>query len=250
VLLADKTAIVYGGSGAIGSAVARTYASEGARVWLAGRTASTLEHVADAITAAGGRADVSVLDVSDPNAVTEQAAHVAKTAGRIDIAFNAVSNDDVQGAPLSATTYDDFLRPVTKAVTAHFHVANAVGAHMSARGSGVILAMGGGREAIPRLGGAHVAWAALAGLCRQLACELGPTGIRVLWLLSPGSPETDPNQDEDDDGEAEDPYAASTMIGRRPTLDDVANVAAFLSSDQARTMTATEVNLTGGAVID
>jgi len=56
--------------------------------------------------------------------------------------------------------FEDFLRPVTKAVTAHFNIATAVGRHMTGRGRGVILVMAGGREAIPRLGGSHVAWAA------------------------------------------------------------------------------------------
>ena len=71
--------------------------------------------------------------------------------------------------------FEEFLRPVTKSVTAHFNVAIAVGGHMTRRGRGVILVMAGGREAIPRLGGSHVAWAALAGLCRQLAAEFGPS---------------------------------------------------------------------------
>ena len=60
--------------------------------------------------------------------------------------------------------------------------------------------MGGGREAIPNLGGSHVAWSALAGLCRQLASELGARGIRVAWLLSPGSP--DPGEPDTGDPQA------------------------------------------------
>jgi 3-oxoacyl-[acyl-carrier protein] reductase len=90
--------------------------------------------------------------------------------------------------------------------------------------------MGGGREAIPSLGGAHVTWAALAGLCRQLACELGPDGIRVAWVLSPGSPDA---PDAGNNGERPatshgqpaaraDPAAAVTMLNQRPALDDVA----------------------------
>ena len=74
--------------------------------------------------------------------------------------------------------FEEFLRPVTKAVTAHVNIAVAVGRHMTRRGRGVILVMAGGREAIPRLGGSHVAWAALAGLCGQLAAEFGPHGVR------------------------------------------------------------------------
>jgi 3-oxoacyl-[acyl-carrier protein] reductase len=166
MLLATKTAIVYGASGAIGSAVARAYAREGADVHLAGRTTATLEEVAQRIRHDGGGAHVAQVDVLDRAAVAAHADAVAARGG-IDICFKAISNDDVQGTPLLGLQFEDFLRPVAKAVTAHFNVATAVGRHMTRRGHGVILAMAGGREAIPRLGGSHVAWAALAGLCRS-----------------------------------------------------------------------------------
>src|SRR5262249_1111166 len=196
MLLDTKTAIVYGAGGAVGSAVARAYAragaegGEGAEVHLAGRTMATLEEVAQRIRQDGGAAHVARVDVLDRAAVVHHADAVAVRAG-IDICFNATSNDDVQGTPLLAMQFEDFLRPVTKAVTAHFNIATAVGREMTRRGHGVILVMAGGREAIPRLGGPHVAWAALAGLCRQLAAEFGPHGVRVSWLLSPGSPGSD-----------------------------------------------------------
>jgi NAD(P)-dependent dehydrogenase (short-subunit alcohol dehydrogenase family) len=240
MLLEKKTAIIYGGGGAIGSAVARAYAREGARVFLVGRTKQALDDVAQTIRGIGGMAEVAQVDALDRAAVEQHASAVADAADGIDIAFNATSNDDVQGIPLVDMSYEDFVRPVTKAVTTQFVTATAVARHMKQRGSGVILAMAGGREAIPSLGGAHVAWAALAGLCRQLACELGPYGIRVAWLLSPGSPDAFPGADD----------APTTMLGRRPTLDEVANVAVFLASNWASTMTATEVNMTAGAVID
>jgi 3-oxoacyl-[acyl-carrier protein] reductase len=242
MLLADKTAVVYGAGGAIGSAVARAFAREGAHVFLAGRTMPDLEAVANTIRTAGGTAQVATVDVLDRAALEAHTAVVARTTDGIDIVFNATSNDDVQGAALVDTSFDDVMRPVIKAVSAHLLIATAVAAYMKARGTGVILVMAGGREAIPALGGSHVAWSALAGLCRQLACELGPNGIRVAWLLSPGSP------DAGDDGP--DPDAGATMLNRRPTLDDVAKAAVFVSSDWASTMTATEVNITGGAVVD
>lgn len=255
MLLENKTAIIYGGGGAIGSAVARAFAREGARVFLAGRTRRTLDDVARTIRDAGGTAEVAQVDALDQAAVGQHAASVAGAAGGIDIAFNATSNDDVQGTPLVDLSYEDFIRPVTKAVTTQFLTATAVARHMKQRGSGVILVMAGGREAIPALGGAHVAWAALAGLCRQLASELGPDGVRVAWLLSPGSPDapdaggagTGGGRSGDD---ADGPLVPATMLGRGPTLAEVANVAVFLASDWAAAMTATEVNLTAGAVVD
>jgi NAD(P)-dependent dehydrogenase (short-subunit alcohol dehydrogenase family) len=141
---------------------------------------------------------------------------------------------------------------------------------MTRRGRGVILVMAGGREAIPRLGGSHVAWAALAGLCRQLAAEFGPYGVRVSWLLSPGSPGYDDHEGRPDgagaapgavsgaapdavSGEAESAGAAGTvglLAGHLPSYGEVANIAVFAASDWARTITASEINFTGGAVVD
>jgi 3-oxoacyl-[acyl-carrier protein] reductase len=255
MLLDTKTAIVYGAGGAIGSAVARAYAREGAEVHLAGRTMATLEEVAERIRQDGGAAHVARVDVLDRAAVVQHADAVAARAG-IDICFNATSNDDVQGTPLLAMQFEDFLRPVTKAVTAHFNIATTVGRHMTRRGRGVILVMAGGREAIPRLGGSHVAWAALAGLCRQLAAEFGPHGVRVSWLLSPGSPgygEHDERQDGTGPGGTEAAGAPGTpglLASHLPSYDEVATIAAFAASDWARTITASEINLTGGAVVD
>ena len=244
MLLEKKTAIVYGAAGAIGSAVARAYAREGAAVNLVGRTAQTLDRVEAAIRGDGGTAQVAQLDVLDPTAVVQHANAVAANGG-IDVCFNAISNDDVQGTPLSEIDFNDFMRPVIKAVSVHLIIARAVARHMVVRGGGVLLVMAGGREAIPDLGGSHVAWSALSGLCRQLASELGPRGIRVAWLLSPGSP--GPNESDLVETKSE---SRGPLLGHRPTYDDVANAAVFASSEWARTMTATEINLTGGLVLD
>ncbi len=238
MLLEDRTAIVHGASGSVGSAVARAFAREGAEVHLTGRTSATLEAVAHRIHDAGGIAHIAELDALDRDVVERHAAQAVEHSGGIDICFNAIDNDDVQGTPLIDMRVEDVVQPVAKAVRSTLIVATAAARHMDGRG--VILAMGGGREAIPNLGGSHVAWAAIAGLCRQLAAELGPQGIRVAWLLSPGSP---------DPGEA-DPEADGLLLPRRPSYEQVANAAVYAASDWAATMTATEINLTGGAVVD
>jgi 3-oxoacyl-[acyl-carrier protein] reductase len=240
-LLQNKTAIVYGAAGPVGSAVAGAFAREGARVVLTGRTPGTLAKVAEQVRDAGGNVETAVVDALDNAAVRTHADEVAASGG-IDIAFNATSNDDLQGIPLLDMEFTDFARPISKVIATHFNIATVTARHMLGRG-GTILALGGGREAIPRLGGSHVAWSALAGLSRQLASELGRSGIRVAWILSPGSPgpgNTEPG----------DPDSENTLLGRRPSYQDVANAAVFAASDWAATMTATEINLTGGAVID
>jgi 3-oxoacyl-[acyl-carrier protein] reductase len=254
--LDGKTAIVYGAGGPVGSAVASAMAAEGATLHLASRTLERLRPVADRIRDAGGSAHVATVDVLDQQAVADHARSVAGQ-GRIDICFNAVANDDIQGTALGEMVLADFLQPVTKALSSHFTIGTTVGRHMADQGGGVILCMAGGREAIPRLGGSHVAWAALSGLCRQLAADFGPRGVRVVWLLSPGSvvsvddsgddagAETDDQPDQPDEGSTE-----GLLKGHQPTYDEVGRIAAYLSSDAARTITAAEINLTGGAVID
>lgn len=254
MLLEDKTAIVYGAAGSIGSSVARAYAREGARVHLAGRTAATLEQVAQTIRTSGGIAHTAPLDVLDRAAVERHAQHVADESRGIDVCFNATSNDDIQGRSLLDLSVGEFLQPVIKSLTAHVTITAAVAAHMARRGGGAVLVMGGGREAIPRLGGAHVAWAALAGLCRQLAADLGPQGIRVVWLLSPGSPVADSDHGPAEPSEVPSDGASHLTRGLipryQPSLTEVSDIATFLASDSARTITASEINLTGGVVID
>jgi len=90
MLLENKTAVIYGAGGAIGGAVARAFAREGARVFLAGRTLAKLERVAREITASGGIAETAEVDALDEPAVEEHADTVATKTGGIDIALNAV----------------------------------------------------------------------------------------------------------------------------------------------------------------
>lgn len=245
MLLEDKIAVVYGAAGAIGSSVATAFAREGADLYLASRTEQKLERIADRIVDIGRRANVARVDVLDRDDMERHAEAIVAAEGRIDVCFNAVSNDDIQGTSLDEMSVEDVLQPVVKALTGHFTIATAVGRHMSGAGRGVIICMAGGREAIPKLGGSHVAWAALAGLCRQLAADLGPHGVRVAWLLSPGSP----NDDGEQAGQLDEP-TEGLLPKHNPLYSEVGQVAAFIASDGARTITAAEINLTGGAVID
>jgi hypothetical protein len=140
VLLADKNAIIYG-AGGIGGGVARTFAREGARVFLAARSRDKLDRVARDIAAAGGSVEVAVLDALDEQAVDEHARAVAARAGRIDVSFNLISRGNVQGIPLAEMTAADFTRAIVTGITAHFITARAAARHMIKQGSGVILGL-------------------------------------------------------------------------------------------------------------
>lgn len=251
MLLENKNAVIYGGGGAIGGAVARAFAREGARVHLAGRTRKSLEEVADAIRAAGGTAETDQVDALDEEAVDRHADAVAERAGSLDISFNLISYAEVQGTPLAEMAPADFERPVHNAVRTMFLTSRAAARHMMRQKSGVILAFGGYGDP-PRnhcMGGFQVAFGAVESLRRNLACELGPHGIRVLTLQTGGVPETIPEGFEWGKAITEE-IAGHTMLGRAASLADVGNVAVFAASDLARSMTATALNITGGSVVD
>jgi NAD(P)-dependent dehydrogenase (short-subunit alcohol dehydrogenase family) len=191
MLLENRNAVIYGAGGSIGSAVATAFAREGARVFLAGRTRATLDKVADDIRAAGGAADVAVVDALDEQAVDEHAAAVVATAGSIDVSFNLVTRGDVQGIPLIDMTTADLLRPLTTGITSTFITARAAARHMVEQGSGVILALDSGSAVgSPMMGGTGLADAATDTLVRNLAAEVGPRGVRVLGIWTAGIPET------------------------------------------------------------
>jgi 3-oxoacyl-[acyl-carrier protein] reductase len=210
MLLENKNAVIYGGGGSVGGAVARAFAREGAKVFLAGRTMAALDAVAQEIAATGAVAETARVDALDERAIEEHIGAVAAKAGGIDVSFNAISIRDVQGIPLVELSREDFSLPIVTGTTTHFLTARAAARRMVERGSGVILTLSasaapvaGSPEPGRGMGGFGVACAAIEALSRRL-----------------------------------------------PTLAEVANVAAFMASDQASAMTATIANLTCGTVVD
>jgi NAD(P)-dependent dehydrogenase (short-subunit alcohol dehydrogenase family) len=251
VLLQGKNAVVYGGGGAIGGAVAEAFAREGARVYVAGRTPGPLEAVAGRIRAAGGAVETAAVDALDEAAVGALADRVAAEAGSLDVSFNAISVGDVQGTPMVEMSLADYLRPIDVAVRSTFVTARAAARHMVRQGGGVVLLFGGDGDPVRdySIGGFQVALAALEAMRRQLSAELGRHGVRAVTLRTGGVPESIPAGM---DGAAEivAGLEASTLLGRTATLADVGNVAAFVASDRARTMTAATVNVSCGALVD
>ena len=94
MLLNDKVAVIYGAGGAIGGAVARAFASEGANLFLTGRCLSPVEVVAREIFSVGGSAEAAEVDALDEQAVDRHLQSVIDKAGRVDISFNAVGSPD------------------------------------------------------------------------------------------------------------------------------------------------------------
>lgn len=263
MLLENRTAIVYGGGGAIGGAAARAFARDGARVFLAGRTPDRLEMVAGQIRAEGGFAETAVLDALDEEAVERHAAEVATQAGGIDIAMNAVGIAHVQGTPFGELSLADFETPVAGYARSNFVTAKAVARHM--RGKGVILTLStpGARLSGAGFLGNGVASAAVEAMSRILAGELGPRGIRVICLRPDAIPESlaashvrgafegfarRAGISVDDMLAAR--AASGPLLRRFPTLAEIGDFAAFAASDRAGAMTGAIANLSCGTLVD
>src|SRR5919199_3227547 len=255
-LLEGKTAIIYGAGGSIGGGVARTFAREGARVFLVGRTREKLDAVARDITAAGGSAEVAVVDALDEQAVDEHVRAVASEAGSVDVSFNLITRGDVQGTPLVDMTTDDLLRAVVTGLQSTFITARAAARRMIAQRAGVILHLNSasGAGAMLGMGSTGPADAATEAFMRYLAAEVGPNGVRVCGIWTAGVAEALSTEKLTEVGgeNAPEPRTAEEMIAgmaalrRAPRLADVAEVAAFLASDQSAGLNGTNAKGEGG----
>jgi NAD(P)-dependent dehydrogenase (short-subunit alcohol dehydrogenase family) len=247
--LDGKVAVIYGAGGHIGGAVARAFARGGAAMYLAGRTQASLDEVAAGIRAVGGQAETAVVDALNERQVDEFVDGVVQRAGAIDVSFNAITFEDVQ-RPLLDLSVDEFTRPIEIAMRTQFLTSSAAARHMVKRGSGLLLTFGGGGpQTLPGLGGFKVALDAIEGLRRQWAIELGKHGVRVVTIKTGGIAESMP-ADMPGREEIAKSFREAALLNWTATLDDVGNVAAFLASDAARTLTSTEVNISCGAIVD
>ena len=263
MMLKDKVAVIYGAGGAVGGAVARAFASEGARVFLTGRLRAPVEAVAEDIVSAGGSAEAAEVDALDEEPVERHLQSVIDRAGRVDIAFNAVGipGTKILGVPLIELGLEQFSLPITTYATSYFLIARMAARRMVANKSGVIMTATTqhSRMGLPLSGGYGPAMAAEEALTRVLSAELAPQGIRVVGLRPQAMPET---------GTLKEAFEARAKVSgmtweqfqvslasrnharRLMTLSEMANVAVFMASDKASGMTGTTVNLTMGSLDD
>ena len=261
MLLNNKIAVIYGAGGSVGSVVAKTFAQEGATVILAGRTDEKLARLAAEIISSGRAAGFAKVDALDGQQVEAHLESVIRQFGRIDISFNLIGMEDVQGISLAEMDQEHFIAPIDIAMRSQFLTATAAARKMKASGGGVILMLSAnaGRKPFANTGGFGVACAAIEALSRQLAVELGMFGVRVVCLRSAGSPDAAGVSQVFDEHaklqhqtreEFEKEFAASTMLKFLPSLRQVANVAVLMASDRAAPVTASVVNVTCGELAD
>jgi NAD(P)-dependent dehydrogenase (short-subunit alcohol dehydrogenase family) len=174
---------------------------------------------------------------------------VIDAAGQMDVSVNVIGIGDVQ-QPLMDISLENFLQPIMNAMRTQFLTTKAAARYMIPRKTGVILQFGGGGpQTQPGLGGFKIALDAMEGLRRQWSWELGEHGIRVVTIKTGGIAESLP-ADLPERQQIIDQLLPPTLLKRLATLADVGNVAAFLASDLAQSITATEVNISCGAIVD
>ena len=262
MMLQHKVAVIYGAGGAIGGAVARAFAREGANLFLTGRTLAPVEAVGEELVSAGGSAEVAEVDALDEQAVDKHLQSVTDKADRIDISFNAIGipNPTVR-PPLTELDVEQFSLPIATYTTSYFLTARLAARRMVANRSGVIMTVSStpSRTGTPFIGGGGAAMAAVESLTRSFSAELAPQGIRVVGLRPQGMPETARIKDAFQSyaqasdmtwQQFQEVLASRTHTRRLSTLEEMANMAVFLASDKASGMTGTTVNLTMGSLDD
>jgi len=262
MLLENKVAVIYGAGGAIGSAVARAFAREGAKLFLTGRHLAPVEAVAQKIHSAGGSSETAEVDALDEQALDKHLQFVIDKAGRVDIAFNAIGIPNPKNrAPLVELDIEQFSLPIATYTRSYFLTSRLAARHMVPNKSGVIMTVTGtpSRTGTPFVGGAGPAMAAVEALTRGLSAELAPQGIRVVGLRPQGMPETARIKEgfklfAKRSGitveQFQESLAARTHARRLTTLSELADTACFIASDKASGMTGTTVNLTMGSLDD
>src|SRR6266516_1424822 len=244
MMLTDKVTVIYGAGGAIGSAVARAFAAEGANLFLSGRHLAPVEVVAKDVVSAGGSAEAAEVDALDEQAVDRHLQSVTEKVGRVDISFNAIGipNPKVR-VPLAELDVEQFSLPIATCTRSYFLTARLAARRMVANRSGVIMTVTSvpSRTGIPFVGGGGPAMAAVEALTRGLSAELAPHGIRVVGLRPQGMPETGRIKESFETyakasgmtwEQFQELLASRTHTRQLSTLAEMANVAIFMAADQ------------------
>jgi NAD(P)-dependent dehydrogenase (short-subunit alcohol dehydrogenase family) len=246
--LDDRTVLVAGAGGAIGSIVAQRLAEAGATLVLVDNDAGRLEALVDAL---GDDAAAHATEAADVVDIDQMRAVVARSVtrfGRIDGALCLVGgvHPDEFGPMIDfgVATYDSILdRNLRSAVVVHQCVAAAMAAD-DLGGSIVSVSAATGLASSPFHALYGAAKAALIALARTEAVEWGPLGIRVN-TVAPGGVQTRPATDPDEMARSE---RAAVPLGRRAVPDDIAGAALFLLSDLSSYISGHTLVLDGGAL--
>lgn len=244
---ADRVAVVTGGSGGIGRAVCEGFAAEGAAVAVVDLDQGACDATAVGLPG-GGRARGYAVDVRDRDAVASLMKQVRDELGGLDVLVTLAGGSLGTPRALEEIEPDDVDLVVDVNVKGTFYCAQAAVAQMGQGGAVVTVSSIGGRQPSPVTGVPYAASkAAVLGLTRRLAREVGPRGIRVN-AVAPGLFLTGRLQamyDEMPAAEREEVLAA-IPLSRFPELREIVDPTLFLASPEASYVTGVVLDVNGG----
>jgi 3-oxoacyl-[acyl-carrier protein] reductase len=243
--LAGKAAIVTGASRGIGAAIAKRLAAEGARVVVNYATSrKAADDVVREIEASGGRAITYQADMGNPADIPPLFDAAIKEFGRLDVLVNNAAV--MKRTFLEDVTAANFAQHFDVNVRGYLLACKEAAARMGPGSSIINVASAISRMAYP----GAVVYTATKGavdvMTRVLAMELGPKGIRCN-VVAPGSTVTDMNSEKSGKTQEEaDQEIAMTALRRQGLPEDIADAAVFLATDDARWVTGTWLDVSGG----
>jgi 3-oxoacyl-[acyl-carrier protein] reductase len=244
--LQGKIAIITGAGQGIGAATVLKFAREGAIVAACDLNHDAVTRVADACREAGGQASAFCLDMSDRARVDDMVAAVREQHGRIDVLVNnaGITRD----ARLQKMTIEQFDAVIDVNLRAVFHATQAVADHMVARGSGVILNASSVVGIYGNFGQTNYAAAkfGVIGFTKTWSRELGPKGVRVN-AVAPGFIDTPILATIPEEVLAK--MRAQVPLGRLGKPEEIANIYAFLASDEASYVNGAVIEASGGMTL-
>ena len=248
-----KAAIVTGGSGGIGSAIAEALLSEGAMVAIFDTNQETLQKSVAAFSTSGSMVIGEVVDVRDGAAVKKAVDAVAEKFGRVDILIAAAGGSLGTPRDLNEISEADIDLVLDVNVKGTFNCARSVIPHMKKSGGGSIVTFSsiGGRSASPVTGVPYAtAKAAILGLTRRFAKEVGEFNIRVN-AIAPGLFLTDRLEGMFNEMSNSDQSEVINAIplGRMPKLQECVDPVLFLASDESSYITGTVLDVNGGRLM-
>ncbi|AYC33800.1 3-oxoacyl-ACP reductase FabG [Pseudomonas cavernae] len=240
--LTGKVALVQGGSRGIGAAIVKRLAREGASVaFTYASSTAQADALVQSIEAAGGRALALRADSADAEAVRGAVAATVDAFGRLDVLVNNAGVLAI--APLDEFSLEDFDRTLAVNVRSVFVASQAAARHMGEGGR--IISIGStNAERMPFAGGGPYAMskAAIVGLTRGLARDLGPRGITVN-NVQPGPVDTDMNPE---NSEFADSLKGLMAVGRYGRVEEIASFVAYLAGPEAGYITGASLTIDGG----
>ena len=240
--LSGKVALVTGGSRGLGAAIVRRLAADGARVALTySASPARAEEVVKAVQAAGGEALAVQADAADTGAVRAAVTRTVQAFGRLDVLVNNAGTLVIK--PLTDLTLDDFDRIVAVNVRGLLVATQEAARHMGP-GARIINIGSINSDYVPFPGGSLYAMtkAAVAGLTRGLARDLGPRGITIN-NVQPGPTDTDMNPAS---GPFADQARSFVALQRYAKAEEIADFVAYLASPGSSFITGASLHIDGG----